>query len=94
MRILAFDCMDNKVDFAQFRDLLQALENSHVTIRLRMLGSPWTSFCKLILLSESAMILQDGTERKIIMNLKNVVEFELEDEVDGFVANNAYEVRY
>ena len=86
--------MDNKVDFPQFRGLLQALENSDLTLRLRMLGNPWTPFCTLILLSESAMILQDGTDRKIIMNLRNVVEFELAQEVSGFQANNAYEVGY
>lgn len=86
--------MDNLIDFSEFRDLLQMLENSDITIRLRMLGNPWTAFCKLILLSESAMILQDSTESKIIMNLRNVVEFELGEEVDGWKGNTPYEVGY
>lgn len=86
--------MDNKVDFARFRELLQSLENADIKVRLRTLGNPWTSFCTVILLSESAMILQDGTDRKIIMNLRNVVEFELSDDVDGFKANSGYEVGY
>ena len=86
--------MDKNIDFVRFRALLETLENSDITIRLRMLGHPWTSFCTLILLSESAMILQDGTDRKIIMNLKNVVEFELSEDVGELPANSPYEVEY
>lgn len=93
-RTLVSDCMGNKVDFARFRDLLQEIENSDITIRVRVLGNPWTSFCTLILLSESAMILLDSTDSKIIINLKNIVEFELEEEVRELKANTVYEVGY
>lgn len=94
MRIPAYYRMDAKIDFAQFRQLLQAIENADTTIRLRTLGNPWTTFCNLILLSESAMILKDDTERKIIMNLKNVVEFEVSAPVADVKANHVYEVSY
>lgn len=87
-------CMNNKLDFTRFRELLQRLENSDTTIRLRLLGNPWTSFCQLILLSESAMILQENNDRKIIMNLRNVVEFELSKPVADFKANQIYEIEY
>ena len=86
--------MDNKLDFTRFRELLETLENSDTTIRVRLLGNPWTSFCQLILLSESAMILQEGNDRKIIMNLRNVVEFEVSKTVADFKASQTYEIEY
>jgi hypothetical protein len=86
--------MDNKLEFTRFRELLQSLENSDTTIRLRLLGNPWTSACTLILLSESAMILQESNNRKIIMNLRNVVEFEVGEPVAGLQANQSYEIEY
>jgi len=86
--------MDNKLDFTRFRELLQRLENTGVTIRFRQLGNPWSSFCQLILLSESAMILQESNDRKIIMNLRNVVEFEVSETVAEFKANQTYEIEY
>lgn len=94
LRTLLSDCMNNKVDFARFRDVLQEIENSDITLRVRVLGNAWTSFCTLILLSESAMILQDTTDNKMITNLKNIVEFELGEQVEGLKGNVVYEVGY
>lgn len=86
--------MDNKIDFTRFRELLEKLENSQTRIRIRLLGNPWTSFCTLILLSESAMILQESNDHKIIMNLRGVVEFEVSEPVADLKANQPYEIGY
>ena len=57
-----------------------------------MSGESWMDFSKLILLSESAMIIQDASERRMIMNLRNVAEFELGEPVLDLPANSPYEV--
>lgn len=84
--------MKQRVDFLTFRQLLQRLEDSDVAIRVRMSGEDWTSFMTLILLSESAMIGQDGSERQMIINLKNIVEFELNQPHLHLTARIVYEV--
>ena len=61
--------MDQTIDLPAFQNLLQRLENGDVSIRLRLLGEPWTKFSRLILLSESAMIVQDSDDRKTIINI-------------------------
>ena len=86
--------MDNTIDLAAFQGLLQRLENSDVSIRLRMLGEPWTKFSSVILLSDSAMIVQDNTDRKTIINIRNVIEFELDTPVEGISANTRYMISY
>jgi len=86
--------MEKKVDFTRFRELLHVLENSGTLIRVRLSGEGWMSHSQLILLSESAMILQDERDHKAIVNLRNVVEFELEKTVLDFDAETVYEVGY
>jgi hypothetical protein len=70
--------MERSIDFSKFRQLLAAIENSEVLIRIRCSGERWCEFSSLLLLSENAMILQENSRRRIIMNLKNVVEFEID----------------
>ncbi len=86
--------MDHTIDLVAFQDLLQRLENGDVSIRLRLLGEPWTKFSKLILLSESAMIVQDCNERKTIINIRNIIEFEIDKPVEGISANTHYVISY
>jgi hypothetical protein len=84
--------MENVIDLPGFRKLLQVLENDHTSIRLRLLGETWTGFGRVILLSESAVILQDDSERRMIINIRNVIEFELDNALPGLVANVPYEI--
>jgi len=86
--------MDHTIDLRAFQDLLGRLENGDVSIRLRLLGEPWTKFSRLILLSESAMIVQDGNDRKTIVNIRNIIEFELDKPVEGIAANTHYVISY
>lgn len=86
--------MSSHVDFHFFRELLRSLENQQTSIRVRRLGESWTPFSRLILLSDSAMILQDSNERKIIVNVRSIMEFELDQPVEGFAANSRYEIEY
>ena len=85
-------CMENIIDFPGFRQLLQILEDGEVSIRLRLLGESWTGFARLILLSESAVILQDDNDRRMIINIRNVREFELNKGVANLMANMPYEI--
>ena len=85
-------CMENIIDLAGFRKVLQVLENSDVAIRLRLLGETWTGFARVILLSESAVILQDGSDRRMIINIRNVMEFEVDNGLLGLIANVPYEI--
>ena len=84
--------MENIIDFPGFRQLLQILEDGEASIRLRLLGEPWTGFARLILLSESAVILQDDNDRRMIINIRNVREFELNKGVAGLRPNMPYEI--
>jgi hypothetical protein len=84
--------MERRIDFTKFRQILQSLENSDIGIRLRMSGEGWMDFAKLILLSESAMIVQDDSGRKVIMNLRNVVQFEIDEPLLDLSAHTQYEV--
>lgn len=86
--------MDQTIDLTTFRDLLQRLENGDVSIRLRLLGEPWTKFSRVILLSESAMIVQDSNDRKMVINIRNIIEFELDKPVEGISANTHYAISY
>jgi hypothetical protein len=86
--------MERRIDFTKFRQLLQSLENSDIAIRLRMSGEGWMDFAKLILLSESAMIVQDDSGRRVIMNLRNVVEFEINEPFLDLSAHSHYQVVY
>lgn len=86
--------MESKIDFYSFRALLESLENSETSIRLRMSGEGWTQFAKLILLSESAMIVQDDARGRVIMNLRSIVEFEIDAPALDLKPFRAYEVVY
>lgn len=86
--------MDQTIDLPAFQNLLQRLENGDVSIRLRLLGEPWTKFSRLILLSESAMIVQDSDDRKTIINIRNIIQFELDKPVEGISANTHYAISY
>ena len=86
--------MERRIDFTTFKQVLQSIENTEVTIRLRMSGEGWMDFAKLILLSESAMIVQHNSRGKVIMNLRNVVEFEIDEPVLDLSAYKQYEVVY
>jgi hypothetical protein len=85
--------MNNQVSFAEFIVLLQQLENSGTGIRLRLSGKTWTSFYQLILLSESAMMLRQGNLNQIV-NLRNVLQFEIEEAVADFQPHIPYEIIY
>lgn len=86
--------MERRVDFMTFRQLLQSLENCDTAIRLRISGEAWTDFSALILLSENAMILQDGSEGRLVINLRNVVQFELAEPHLDLIAYNVYEITH
>lgn len=59
-----------------------------------MPGETWTDFSKLILLSENAMILQNGSERRIILNVRNVVEFEVDKGVRQILPRVLYGISH
>lgn len=86
--------MHNRTDYQEFVRLLQSIENSDTAIRLRTLGDPWMEFAKLILLSDSAMILQTGDGRRLILNIRNVVEFQVEAKIHDYEARTTYEIAY
>lgn len=86
--------LETKIDFLTFRELLESIENSEVSLRLRMPGERWTDFSKLILLSQNAMILQNGSERRIILNVRSVVEFEVDKPVRQILPRLAYEITH
>lgn len=86
--------MEKRIDFVTFRELLQSLENSDTAIRLRMSGEGWMDFTKLILLSESAMIVEGPSTRRIVMNVRNVVEFEVDEPILELSPFSLYEVVY
>lgn len=85
--------MKDQVEFTHFRRLLETVENSEVSIRIRLSGEGWMGYAKLLLLSESAMILQNGTSR-VILNLRNTVEFEIDQPLLGLLAGTPYEIVY
>lgn len=74
--------------------MLQSLENSDTAIRLRMSGEEWMDFTKLILLSESAMIVEDPSMKRVVKNLRNVVEFEVDEPVLELSPFSLYEIDY
>ena len=86
--------MEKRIDFGTFRQLLQSLENSDTAIRLRMSGEEWMDFTKLILLSESAMIVEDPSMKRVVKNLRNVVEFEVDEPVLELSPFSLYEIHY
>lgn len=83
--------MKDQVDFAYFRKLLDSLENSEISIRIRLSGEAWMEYSKLLLLSDSAMILQNGSSR-VILNIRNTVEFEIDNPFLGLSAHTPYEI--
>lgn len=86
--------MQNRTDFQEFIRLLQTIENSDTPVRVRTLGDPWMEFAKLMLLSDSAMILEMIDGRRVILNIKNVVEFQLERRILDYEAKTTYEIAY
>ena len=70
--------MDSQIDFPRFKQLLATIESSDISIRIRNTGEQWNDFSQVLLLSENAMILQENGKRRIVMNLKNIVEFEID----------------
>jgi hypothetical protein len=86
-----------KPGLAEFKALLLALENStpRVQIRLRMANEPWMeNFSTVILVSQNATILSSdpAAEPKIIFNLKNVAEFEIDRSFLNFEPNIRYSI--
>lgn len=51
-------------------------------------------YCKLVLLSDRAMILQSDSDPRIILNIRNIVEFQLERNFSGYDAEVTYEVEH
>lgn len=86
--------MQNRVDSFALKQLLESLENSEVRIRIRGMGEPWMGYCKLVLLSDRAMILQSDSDPRIILNIRNIVEFQLERNFSGYDAEVTYEVEH
>ena len=68
------------------------LENSDILLRVRCSGDDWCGFCKLLLLSESAMILEENSRRRMVINLRNVVEFEMDQDTLNLRANIPYHI--
>jgi hypothetical protein len=86
--------MERRIDFSQFKQLLATIENSEVAIRIRVAGEEWSDFSHVLLLSENAMILQQDGRRRIIMNLKNVAEFQIDKPHLVFEPLTEYEIIY
>ena len=84
--------MERSIDFSKFRKLLATLENSPVKIRLRCAGERYGEFSNVLLLSENAMILQHQPNKRMIVNLRDVAEFELDHPLLDLEANGAYNV--
>jgi len=70
------------------------MENSGILIRLRLMGEPWLEFSTPILVSENAMIIQGASDRRMIPNLRNIVEFELDRPHRDLSANSLYVITY
>jgi hypothetical protein len=70
--------MENRIDYYQFKQLLQTLENAESSIRFRLVGESWTEFSMVVLVSENAVMYQEGMIRRVIMNLRNVTEFQID----------------
>ena len=87
-------CMENQIDLRQFRQLLGTLENLDIGIRLRLTGERWTDHSKVVLLSEHAVLLQANGQHKLISNIGNIVEFEIDKPVDAFEADRVYSIAY
>ncbi len=85
--------MEYTIDVPSFKALLSELEGSAIRLRTRASGEPWGRFASVILLSENAMILQDGEERRTIINLRNVIEFELDKPLRDYREKTTYVVR-
>ncbi|MGC1243317.1 MAG: hypothetical protein WA874_17125 [Chryseosolibacter sp.] len=86
--------MEQTIDFDRFKQLLATLENSEVAIRIRMSGEQWNAFSQVLLLSENAMILQEDGKRRIVMNLKNIAEFEIDSSILDLEPNLRYGIDY
>lgn len=86
--------MENTIDFLEFRQLLQSLENTDTAIRLRTTGEPWTDFSLVMILSDHAMLLQANGQRKLISNLRNIVEFEIDKPVGDYSADRVYSITH
>ena len=86
--------MDRHVDFPHFKQLLATIESSDISIRIRVTGEQWNDFSQVLLLSENAMILQENGKRRIVMNLKNIVEFEIDKPHLDFEPGHRYSVGF
>ncbi len=86
--------MEDGIDFYDFRTLLASLENSEIKIRVRLMGQGWTGYSKLILLSESAMILEDDSDQKTVLYVKNVIKFQIDRAAFNIRPDTTYEVIY
>ena len=86
--------MQNTIDHYQFRQLLESLENSDTSIRLRISGKSWSEFASVVLVSEHAMICDENGQRKMITNLRSIVEFEIDKPVLDFRSDCSYSVSY
>jgi hypothetical protein len=86
--------MDRPVDFPHFKQLLATIESSDISIRIRITGEQWNDFSQVLLLSENAMILQENGKRRIVMNLKNIVEFEIDKPHLDFAPGHRYSIGF
>lgn len=84
--------MESSIDYYQFKQLLHTLENAETSIRFRLIGEQWTGFSNVILVSENALLFQEGASQRVIMNLRNVVEFELDQQHLEYLPNNSYRI--
>ena len=85
--------MERAVDFSEFIQLLQTLENSDIAIRLRLTAEAWMDFSTIVLLSEHAMLVQRDGQRTLI-NLRHIVEFELDKPAGTFSPDCVYVIGY
>ena len=86
--------MDRLIDFSHFKQLLATIESSDISIRIRATGEQWNDFSQVLLLSENAMILQENGKRRIVMNLQNIVEFEIDKPHLDFEPGHPYRIGF
>lgn len=84
--------MDNNIDFPEFKHLLRSLEAGNPSIRFRLAGQPWTQFSKVVLVSEDAVLYQEDITRRIIMNLRDVIEFEIDQPHLEYLPKTLYRI--
>jgi hypothetical protein len=88
----------SSVEVLELRRLLYEIQerNSHVCIRLRMMGAMWfPHFMSIIAVTEKGVLLRDevSSHLVVIQNLKNVIQFEIDNQLHNFQPHFHYDVK-